>query len=103
MISHSIVVFSPPKDKKIKSRGKLRGMEIGGSAHKREIFERAIESCEWLPGDVVKFKGQEYEVVFVEESFEECTWDGLSPLLVGIYGDDQTFEYVHHNRLKRVK
>lgn len=106
MITHSIVVFSPPKPqapRKIKMRGSKCKVDVGGLEHKREIFLRASAECKWQLGDFVKFKGQEYEVVFLDEDFDRCNWDGLSPLLVGIYGDNQTFEYVHHNRLKRVK
>lgn len=102
MLTHIIEVYKAPVVVK-PTRQTFQGI-IGSEDHKRFIHSRVLQGCKFLVGEHIKYKGETGFIsdIHSEEDFHFVEWNDLECKCVEVFlYDQQEFELVHPNQLKR--
>jgi hypothetical protein len=102
MLTHTIEVHKAPVRIK-EERPTFHGV-IGSDDHKRFIHSRVLQGCKFLVGEHIKYKGETGFIsdIHTEDFFKQVEWNDLECKCVEIFlYDQQEFELVHPNQLKR--
>lgn len=99
MITHKII--RAPDKQLMDVNGKFKG-EHHSEDHKRFILARSLMRNEWKIGQIVRHRGQKFQITDIYENNYFVVWQGLMPKFIELYDPESNqCIVVHPSEIKR--